>query len=420
MPWQESCAMDERVKFVIEVAQAEESMAELCRRYGISRKTGYKWLARSGVEGLGGLADRSCAAHHHPNQTPAELEAEILQLRAERPHWGPRKLLWRLQQLWPDRAWPSRSTVAELLRRSGLSASRRRRPASSPGQPFSGVDGPNATWCIDFKGWFRTGDGSRCEPLTLSDAFSRYLLRCQVVGSTGWAEVRPLLEAAFRAYGLPRAIRSDNGPPFAGRGLGGLSRLSVWWLRLGIRLERTDPGSPQQNGRLERLHRTLKAETASPAAATLRAQQCRFDGFRVDYNEHRPHEALGMATPGSCYEPSQRSYPSRLPEFEYPDDWQLRRVKQNGEIGFCGPLFVSEVLSGETVALSPVDGRHWILYFGPLPLAILDQYCCRLLTRRQIVQRGLSWPAPAVGRVPSAALQDPAQQPMKAPPMRPD
>ncbi len=236
-----------------------------------------------------------------------------------------------------------------------------------------GGTAPNLVWAIDFKGHFRTGDGVRCDPLTISDTASRYLLRCQVVERPNYAHVQPLLEATFREYGLPRALRSDNGPPFASLAVGGLSRLSVWFLRLGVLPERIEPGHPEQNGRHERLHRTLKKETASPPRATARGQQRAFHRFQRDYNEQRPHEALGMATPASVYVPSPREYPARLEELEYPAGYQRRRVQEHGDIQLGNRvIFLSEVLAGETVGLEE-DEEGWRIWFGPLRLARVDR-----------------------------------------------
>lgn len=411
MPWMESCAVDQRMRFVVEHERDELSMAQLCRKYGISRKTGYKWLARAAAEGLDSLQDRSRAPRRHPNETPDKIEEAVVALRARHPSWGPKKLLRRLQETDGRIAWPARSTIAELLARRGLVHRRKvRRHATASQQPLAHCDEPNRVWCIDFKGWFRTGDGRRCEPLTLSDGFSRYLLRCHRIPNPRTESVQPLLEAAFREYGLPWAIRSDNGPPFAGNGLGGLSRLSVWWIKLGIVPERIEPGKPQQNGRHERMHRTLREETACPPARTLRDQQRRFDAFRKEFNEIRPHEALGLATPASWYEASPRPYPARLPEIVYPSDWLRRQVRHNGQVKFGGrQFFLSQTLPGEPVGLEPIDGRYWRIYFGPVPLGILDEHLYRLLTPREVKRRALTVPPPA-GKPSSATLQKASQQ----------
>jgi len=353
--------------------------------FGISRPTGDKWIDRYEEFGLCGLLGRSQAAYRHPNETPDELVELIEALRRRHSRWGPKKLRVLLERKYPQMDWPACSTIGEILRRAGLTASRKRRRRTPPyTEPFATCDGPNAVWCGDFKGWFRTGDSSRCDPLTITDAASRYLLRCQVVKSTGFETTRGLFEATFRQYGLPLAIRTDNGSPFAGRGIGGLSRLSVWWLKLGIVPERIEPGKPQQNGRHERMHRTLKHETADPPAQTLRSQQCLFDRFRREFNEERPHKALEMRTPASAYVPSSREYPEQLADVEYGDDVEIRRVKSNGVFTWSNRrIFIGEAFGRELVGLTQVDGRYWRVLFGPMKLGVLDSREHRMLTLRQ-------------------------------------
>jgi transposase InsO family protein len=410
--------MDERMRFVVEYDLDDLSMTGLCAKYSISRKTGYKWLARIQEAALEGFQDRSRAPHHHPNQLPLTIEQAIVAMRQSHPTWGPKKVLRRLQVEEPQKHWPARSTIAELLRRKGLIWPRKRRRRVPPQQqPFASCDGANAIWCVDFKGWFRTGDGQRCDPLTISDAFSRYLIRCQAVDDTSGPCVRPLFEAAFREYGLPRAIRSDNGSPFASRAVAGLSRLSVWWIKLGITPERIDPGKPQQNGRHERMHLTLKRETASPPGATVRSQQRHFDAFRKEYNEQRPHEALEMSTPASRYVPSMRPYPGREPEVMYPQEWPCRMVRVRGEVKFKGrPFFLSEALTGEPVGFEPIEGRYWRAHFGPVPLGIFDEHLHRMLKPAEIKRQGLVV-RPAAGKPPSATLQEASQQEQQVLPM---
>jgi transposase InsO family protein len=366
--------MTERMKFVALLQEGEETMAALCRRFGISRKTGYKLVARFATEGITGLADRSHAAHHHPRAVSEATENLIVDLRHKRPSWGPRKLLLRLREIDPTKDWPVKSTIGEILRRHGLVVPRRRRrttPADS--LPFADIEGPNDTWCVDYKGWFRTQDGERCDPLTISDAYSRYLLRCQAVRRVDERCARPLMEATFREFGLPRAIRSDNGTPFASVGVGGLSRLSVWWIKLGIRPERITPGRPCENGRHERLHGTLKRDACKPPASNRRAQQRCFDTFRHIYNEERPHEAIGDVAPEKIYRASSRAYPARLPEITYPDDWKIRMTRSNGEIKWHGEtLFIGEVLAGEPLGLEEIDRGEWRVHFGPVLLGTIN------------------------------------------------
>ena len=399
MPWKETCAVDERIAFVQDVLRREADKTELCRRYGISRPTGYKWLRRFEQFGLTGLDDLPSAAHRHPNEMPSELAAVFLALRREHMTWGPRKLLAYLARKYPGMDWPAASTVGDLPRRHGLCVHRiRRHRTPSYTQPFGSCCQANATWCGDFKGWFRTGDGSRCDPLTISDAFSRYLLRCQGLGRTSTEPTKAVFESAFREYGLPLAIRTDNGPPFASNSVGGLSRLSVWWLRLGIVPERIEPGQPQQNGRHERMHLTLKQETASPPRATLRAQQRRFDEFRKEYNEQRPHEALGQRPPAEAYEGSPRPYPSKVPEPEYGDNTVVRFVRRSGEIKWRGQrMYLGEVLAGEHVGLEPISDEQCLVYFCRMPLGVLDMRRRKVWQVEAAIRKGMLGP----GALPS-------------------
>lgn len=351
-------------------------MAELCRVYEISRESGYKWIKRSREEGEAGLADRSRAPGRHPNQTDPRIEQQVLELRQRHATWGARKLRYHLQVKRPQVSWPASSTIGELLKREGLTVSPRRRRKTPPyTQPFQNAAEPNQLWCADFKGWFRTLDQQRIDPLTISDAASRYLIRCQAVEKTNTQQVRAIFEAAFRQYGLPAAIRTDNGPPFASKAIAGLSVLSLYWMKLGIVPERIAPGHPEQNGRHERIHRTLKAETACPPEAHRRAQQGAFDRFKLIYNEQRPHEALAMKTPASCYAPSARSYPSRLPEPQYDSSFEVRRVQACGRFGWKGhDIFISEVLRNEPIGLELIEDDFWLVHFAAFPIALFDSY----------------------------------------------
>lgn len=405
MPWKATCVMEERMKFVMECPDGEWSKAELCRIYGISRPTADKWLARYAEAGVEGLADRSRATRHHPNRVSEAVEAAVVALRQAHGHWGPKKLRVVLARERPGRLWPATSTIGEILARHGLSVPRKRRRRTPPyTQPFAASDGPNAVWCVDHKGWFRTGDGRRCEPLTITDACSRYLLRCQAADDTGGEATRGVMEAAFRQYGLPWAIRSDNGSPFASRGVGGLSRLSVWWLKLGIAAERIEPGHPEQNGRHERMHQTLKAETARPPQATARKQQEAFDWFRREFNEERPHEALQQRTPASVYEPSPRAYPTRLGPVEYPRGWPTRGVQQHGEFYWKGScVFLGEALYGERVGLEPLDERYWTVRFVTTALGVFDSHQRRVLSAKEAARVDVAAANRSGG--PSAALQ---------------
>lgn len=371
MPWKETCVINERTIMISEYLSGDYSIAELARRRGISRKTAHKWIGRYAADPVVGLADRSRAPRHHPQALAPELERAILTWKARRPQWGAPKIHSKLRG---EPGCPAESTVSNVLRRHGLSRQQRRRARATPNaEPMIRAAGANEVWCVDFKGWFRLGNGRRCDPLTISDAWSRYLLCCQgICGTTGWVTVQPLFERVFREYGLPGRIRSDNGAPFASQGLGGLSPLAVWWLQLGIGLERIQPGHPEQNGRHERIHRTLKE--AVSIQSTLWRQQEAFDEFRRDYNEERPHEALGQEPPGSIYEPSAREYPVRLPAEEYPDGWDKRSVRTNGEVKWEGELvYLSDSLAGRWIGLEPVAEGLWRLYYRHHPLGWLDE-----------------------------------------------
>ena len=366
--------MEEKARFVLEYEQDRYTMTELCQRYGIARETGYVWLRRYQQTGLEGLRELSRAPQQPANQTPAEVEQAVLELRQAHMRWGPRKLKRVLERDQPGGKWPAASTIGAILKREGLVVARRKRSKTEPySEPLAHADGANRVWCADFKGWFRTGDGQRIDPLTISDAYSRYLLRCQAVSKTDTPRVQAVFEAAFREYGLPQAIRTDNGAPFASSALAGLSRLAVWWMKLGIVPERIEAGHPEQNGRHERMHRTLKQETAQPPARNRRQQQRAMDKFRAEYNQVRPHEALKMQTPAAVYAASPRRFPRRLPEVEYPDTMLVCTVQHKGDFHWKKhDVFVSEVLWGERIGLLPVDDHGYTVYFAQFPIARFD------------------------------------------------
>lgn len=374
MPWKETCAMDEKRAFIEAWLSGEFGTSELCGRFGVSRVTGYRWMERFKRDGLAGLEARSSAAHCHPNATPAAMVQQIVEFKQRHPSWGPLKLRMYAQRRQPQVSWPAASTFGAILKRHDLVVPRRRRARTvSYAEPFGSVQAPNDVWSIDFKGQFALGDGRRCYPLTISDNFSRYLLRCQALRRPSREPVQAALQELFWQYGLPRAIRSDNGAPFASVAVGGLSRLAVWLIKLDIKPERIAPGQPQQNGRHERMHRTLKAETASPPKATMGAQQRAFNRFRHEYNEQRPHQHLGGERPADCYQASPRPYPRRLPQIDYPTSFERRTVHTAGQIRWQGmDIYMSEALIGETVGLSALEHDRWQVYFGPVSLGVLD------------------------------------------------
>ncbi len=406
MAWKETCAVEERLRFVMAVEAGEESLAAICRRFGVSRVAGYKWLERYRRDGVSGLSDRSRAPHRRPRSLCADLAAACLAVRRTHPSWGPVKVRAWLQRNDPDVVWPAASTIGALFDREGLTVKRRlRRRAPPRSAPFAACAAANDVWCIDFKGWFRTGDGARCEPLTLSDAHSRYLLRCQAVARADTAHVWPILDAALREYGLPVALRSDNGPPFASTGAGGLSRLAVLAIKAGVRPERIAPAKPQQNGRHERLHLTLKQETASPPAANLRRQIERFRAFQRLYNFERPHAALDHDTPADRYRPAGRAWDGVLREPPCPDDAERRRVRRSGEIKWKGnAIYINQALAGEAVALIEQDDGLWQVRYGLIELGCIDR-------RAERLQRPKRKPRGLVDNPDGLPTSPPAQQP---------
>jgi putative transposase len=384
MPWSERTVSEEKRRFIEEWQRDEMSFAELCRCYGVSRKTGYELVERYEAEGLAGLKPRSRAPHRHPNAVPETITSALLALRHRHPKWGAKKLRAYLEARQPEVGWPVLSTINELLDRNGLLVRRRVRRRVPPALTgLSSCEASNDVWGVDFKGWFRTLDGARCEPLSLSDLHSRYVLRLQGLRRIDGAQVWPILDAAFCEFGLPRTIRSDNGAPFASIGVGGLSALSVKLIKAGVVPERIQPGKPQQNGRHERLHRTVAEETAAPPAGNLRAQQRRFDAFCREFNEERPHEALGLRPPASVFQPSPRTWNRRLCEPEYEADQLVRRVRHNGEIKWRGALvFLGSALAGEPVSITEIAAGRWRVVYGPILLGTLDDQANFVRPRR--------------------------------------
>jgi putative transposase len=381
MPWKERGVMEERFRFVDDWRSGDWSVAELCRQYEVTRATGYKWLSRYEQGGVEGLRDRSRAPLHHPNELPGEIEDLVIAMRGKHPSWGAPKIRGRMALDHAEMLLPAESTIGDILKRNGLTVTgRRKRPKSRPStEPLVHASSANEVWSADFKGCFHTGDGVRIDPLTITDNYSRYLFRCQSVKAADTAHSKPVFAAAFREFGLPRRIRTDNGAPFGSNGETGLTALSAWWIQLGIVPERIQAGKPQQNGRHERMHRTLKQETALPPASNRRRQQERFDQFRKEYNEQRPHQALGQNTPASFYSPSPRPFPERLREAEYPDHWKVRRISPRGQMRWkAGSVFISHAMRGDAVGLEPLDDQLWRVWFHFYEAGIFEESRLRL------------------------------------------
>jgi putative transposase len=373
VPWKETCIVDERLKFIAAVTEdGRGNFTQQCARFGISRQTGYSLLARYKAKGLEALEGRPPKAEHCPHKTPPEVEHLVAEMRKKHPDEGPKKLAVRLANAHPGVEFPVPSTIGSILKRRALIRPRRARLRvpihPSPLEPCSE---PNQLWCTDFKGHFALGDGTRCHPLTITDGATRYLIRCEALPRETGELARPHFERAFREFGVPDRIRSDNGAPFASKAIGGLSELSVWWIQLGILPERIEPGEPQQNGRHERFHRTLKERTTKPPSATMLEQQRAFDYFRHDYNDERPHEALGQKPPASVYEPSWR--PFREPRApEYGDGFAVRQITCNGRLHVAGTsIYVGRVLAQQPLGLRQTDEDEWDIYYGPLLVGYL-------------------------------------------------
>jgi putative transposase len=374
MPWQKTDRVNERLRFVAMSQEGVYGKAELADRFGVSRQTGDATLKRYARGGIDALKDGSHAPRHCPHRMSEEVREVLLEARRMHPNWGPRTLLVWLAPRHPELLLPAASTVGDLYSREGLVKRRRpRRTWSHPGRAAVVVKEPNDLWTMDFKGEFRMRDGHLCYPLTIADSHTRFLLAIDGLHSTAHAGTQAVVERVFREYGLPKVIRSDNGCPFSSKAIAGLSRLNVWWTQIGIKQDRIKPGHPEQNGSHERMHRTLKQETVWPPAANGGEQQERFDGFRREFDFERPHQALGMKTPGSLYEQSPRELPESVPQPEYAGHCVVRPVRANGILHFRNrDLFLSEVLIGHKVALEEIADGVWSIYFYDLLLARLD------------------------------------------------
>lgn len=376
MPWSETNPMEQRSAFVLDALQGHFTMTELCYRYGVSRKTGYKWVDRYHGGGAQNCADRLRCPRNHPNKTKRLVVKKLLLARKKHPGWGPRTLRSWLVDQYPDVAWPCPSTIGEILKQHGLVRKRRRRAAKMAWRSrHTRADRPNRVWTADFKGQFRLGNGQLCYPLTVVDAHSRYLLVCRALKSTAVKPTRRVFEEAFREYGLPEVIHTDNGVPFCYPSSPlALSHLSAWFLKLGIELERSRPGKPQDNGAHERMHRTLKEEVAQPPRHSQAAQQRALDRFRQCYNEERPHHALGLKPPARFYTPSPRPYPDELPDPGYPAHFEVRRVSKIGVVNWQRKrIFVSTALGHETLGFEHIADDLWSVFFGSVLLGRIKE-----------------------------------------------
>lgn len=384
MPWNETCAMSERKSLIDAWMTGQYNHTELCRRFGISRRIGYKWLARYAEEGKAGLADRSRAPHSHPNQTPASVVAALLEFKHQHPKWGAYAIIHYLRRHQPDQRWPSVSTAGVIFDRHGLVKHRQPRKHVPPHtEPLRHATTPYSVWSSDYKGDFAMGNGRRCYPLTISDNHSRFLIVCQGMYSIGLDAAKHRYKQAFSRYGLPQAMRTDNGYPFASCGAGGLNALSIWLLKLDIMPERIAPGCPEQNPRHERMHRTLKHFAIDPAKGNLSAQQRAFNRFRQEYNFDRPHQALDGETPSDRFTASPRPYPQQLTPIEYDEVFEVRSVRHDGSIKWRGRQhYLSQALAKESVGLKPIDNDCWQIYFARLSLGLLDERLGRIVRPR--------------------------------------
>lgn len=376
MPWKEVKPMEQKILFIADYLREISSFTQLCADYGISRKTGYKWIGRFKENGSEGLIDCKKRPKVSPSKTPYRIEQAIIDLRKQyQTKPGAKKLKVLLARKYPNETLPSKTTIYNILNRAGLVHSRRpRQRVPKYPQPFAPVKEANEVWSVDYKGQFKLRNGQWCYPLTVMDHTSRYLIGCEALKGPRLKETKAVFTRLFKEYGLPRRMRSDNGVPFASRSCGGLSQLSMWWIQLGIMPERIEPGKPQQNGRHERMHRTLKQAAVIPPSGSMRAQQNRFDRFCEEYNRERPHEALGQKTPSSLYIKSARPYPEKLAPITYLDYYEKKKISPNGTIYWRNKMvYISYILRGETVGLEEIDDGIWRVYFGPIVLGKFNE-----------------------------------------------
>ena len=372
MPWKEIRPMDQKIEMITDWISGKYTKVDLSKKYNISRKTVTKWIDRYYIKGAKGLEEQLRSPKTSPHATPRDVIEKIIAYKRANIHRGPRKLKVMLHTEYPEIAWPSSWTIGYWLNKYGLVKPRKKRlrvPAYS--QPFGDCVSPNMSWSADYKGQFHLKNGQVCYLLTISDNYSRYLLECEALPGPRLNETKFVFEKVFREYGLPEVIRTDNGTPFAGRCIGGLSTLSIWLIQLGIVPERIEKGKPTQNGRHERMHRTLKAETS--ISGNLKSQQKEYEFFKYDYNFRRPHEALDQKTPKSIYQKSERNYPETIPPINYDLDYEVRKVKQNGQIKFGNTAFyVSHLLSGQNIGVKEVDNNIWDIYYSFHRLGAID------------------------------------------------
>jgi len=388
MPWRRTEPMDERVHFISDYLKGRYEVSTLCDAYGISRKTGYKWIKRYKEYGIDGLKDVSRRPHNSPYKTPFHIKKEIIALR-KRYGWGPKKLLVIMEGKHKKLDLPGRSTVCDILKQEGLiKKSRTRRKIPAMQRPFAPINHPNALWSADFKGQFKINNGRYCYPLTITDSYSRYLLECRALTGTGLEGVLKVFNNIFEKHGIPERIRTDNGVPFASISASGLSQLSLWWVRLGIYPERIDAGKPYQNGRHERMHRDLKDKTVKPPASSMKAQQTRLDQFRKEYNEVRPHEALNFKTPSSLYKLSNRYMPQKLVDFQYPEHYEVRHVQHNGMIYWRnGYVYTGYLLKDQYMGFEEIDNGIWEVYLGEFLLGRLFDEKMKIYFNRKNINK---------------------------------
>ena len=381
MPWKMERPMDQKVRMISDWIDDIYSITDLSDKYGVSRKTIYKWIDRYKEKGISGLEEESRASATHPNMTEPDIIDWIVEYKLQHKTWGPKKIINCLKRKYPEEIWPAASTAGDWLKKKGLVKNLKPRKHVHEYQDyFVDCKKPNDVWSVDYKGQFFTKNKKVCYPLTVTDNYSRYLIACDALEGPRYIETRACFERIFREYGLPYAIRTDNGTPFAGMAIGGLSRLSIWWIQLGIIPERIKPGKPQQNGRHERMHRTLKGDAVNPAGLNLADQQKKFDFFRVEYNVERPHESIGMKRPVELFKISLRSYPDSIKPIEYSGDFKVRSVKPGGEISFNGSqYFISQLLYGDKVGLKEISDGLWQINYGLHRLGYIDLHKKKIL-----------------------------------------